>query len=142
MFVRESACKLLVETLLHYRDQGACRVHHFVVMPDHLHALITPAEDKTLERVMQYIKGGSAHRIGEDLRLTFPVWQRGFSDHRIRDAGDYEIHARYIATNPVRKRLAERPEDYSWSSASGRFQLDEPPQRLKPHLSSACLRHG
>ncbi len=111
-------------------------------MPDHFHALITPAEGMTLERVMQYVKGGSAHRIRQELGFTFPVWQRGFSDHRIRDAGDYEIHLRYIEQNPVKKRLVGAPEDYRWSSASGRFELDEPPQRLKPRPASAALRHG
>jgi putative transposase len=67
------------------------------------------------------------------------VWQKGFSDHRVRDANDYQLHAIYIRQNPVRKHLCERPEDYPYSSASGRFELDAVPQGLKPSFSNeAC----
>ncbi len=92
MFVREPICQMFVQALLQYRVGKAYQLRAFVPMPDHVHALLTPSPDVTLERVMQYIKGGSAYRIGKSLCLRFPVWQRGFSDHRIRNAEDYEIH--------------------------------------------------
>lgn len=60
------------------------------------------------------------------------VWQKGFSDHRIRDAGDYLEHVSYIRENPVRKRLCERAEDYPYSSVRAEFELDPVPQGLKP----------
>jgi len=132
LFIKEPACQIFVESLLHYRDQGAYALHAFVLMPEHFHALVTPAKDATLERAVQFIKGGSAHRIGKELEFRFPVWQRGFSDHRIRDAKDYEVHVRYIEQNPVKRRLVLAAEAYAWSSASGRLPLDEPPQGLKP----------
>jgi putative transposase len=74
-------------------------------MPDHFHVLLTPAKDKTLERCVQMIKGGSAHAIRIERSMTFPVWQRGFSDHRIRDDVDWASHVRYIELNPVKARL-------------------------------------
>ena len=112
-------------------------------MPDHIHALLTPSETTTLERAVQYIKGGSSRAIGATLKFRFPVWQPGFSDHRIRDRQDYEIHVDYIAQNPVKRGLATRAEDYPWSSASGRFRMDPPPQRLKPReVVDAALRRG
>ena len=132
LFNKESACRTFVETLLHYRDQGDYKVHAFVFMPDHFHALLTPGMATSLERAVQCIKGGSAHRLGEALQTRFPVWQRGFSDHRIRDAEDYRIHVGYIEQNPVKQRLALNPGEYLWSSASGRFRLDGAPQGLKP----------
>src|SRR5271170_5291531 len=67
-------CELFIESLLHYRDQGAYRLHGFVLMPDHFHALLTPGDTSSLEMVMQFIKGGSARKINESLRLQFPVW--------------------------------------------------------------------
>ena len=91
--------------MLGYRDQGHYLLHAFVWMPEHFHLLITPAEDVALERAVPFIKGGSAHRIREERQLTFPVWQRGFSDHRIRDYGDYETHVRYIEQNSVKRRI-------------------------------------
>lgn len=37
--------------------------------------------------------------------MKFPVWQRGFSDHRVRDVGDFVAHQRYIVESPVKKML-------------------------------------
>ncbi len=123
---------MFIETLLRYRDEGACLLHAFVLMPDHFHILLTPAKDKPLERVMQYIKGGSARCIREELNFRFPVWQRGFSDHRIRDLRDYQTHVRYIEQNPVKRGSVAEAKAYRWSSASGEYDLDETPQGLKP----------
>ena len=141
LFVTPEICSLFVNALLSYRDAKAYSLHAFVLMPDHFHVLLTTVGDNTLERAVQYIKGGSARIIGKERRLRFPVWQRGFSDHRIRDASDYAIHAEYIAQNPVRKKLAAAARDYSWSSESGAWVMDAPPQRLKPLDVSSVRRH-
>jgi putative transposase len=121
-----------VASLLHYRDSGAYQLHGFVLMPDHFHALVTPSAETTLEKAMQFIKGGSSKRIHDELMIRFSVWQRGFSDHRIRDAGDYDSHQRYIAFNPVKRRLVKAPLEYKWSSITGAFPLNQIPQGLKP----------
>jgi putative transposase len=132
LFITGQPCLLFVETLLRYRQEGAYSLHAFVLMPDHFHLLLTPARDKTLERAVQLIKGGSARMLGLARRLQFPVWQRGFSDHRVRDAVDYANHLRYVEQNPIRKRLVADPSEYRWSSARGQYEMDEPPQGLKP----------
>jgi putative transposase len=136
LFVSERACNVFLSALLHYRDEGKYGLHAFVLMRDHFHLLVTPSRETTLERAVQYIKGGSARRMGEELNFRFPVWQRGFSDHRIRGAADYEAHVRYISFNPVKKKMVTQPEDYEWSSACGKYQLDEWPQRLKPEAGT------
>ena len=134
-------CQIFVESLAQYRNLGHYALHAFVVMPEHFHVLITPAKEVTLERAVQFIKGGSAHRIREERNMMFPVWQRGFSDHRVRDYGDYEAHVRYIEQNPVKRGLVEFANDYKWSSASRSVEVDDVPQRLKP-LVRAAVRHG
>ena len=137
LFAQAPPCRIFLDALLHYRDDGAFQLHAFVLMPDHFHLLLTPSGATTLERAVQYIKGGSARRIGKELNFRFPVWQRGFSDHRIREASDYGIHLRYIEQNPVKCRLAGAAAEYPWSSASGQYLLDEPPQGLKPRNRAA-----
>jgi len=109
-------------------------------MPDHFHAIVTPNEI-TVERVMQLIKGGYSHAVGQTGRKALEIWQRGYTDHRVRDYSDYELHRIYIHRNPVRKRLGERPESYRWCSATLAFELDEVPQRLKPLSTMTDLRH-
>ncbi len=101
-------------------------------MPDHFHILLTPSATCSLERAVQLIKGGSSHAMGIEHHLQFPVWQRGFSDHRIRDEADLNNHLRYIHQNPVRKKLVVSPSDYRWSSATGLYMMDPFPQGLKP----------
>ena len=132
LFIKASACEIFVETLLHYRTEGAYLHHAFVLMPEHFHVLLTPAKNTPLERSIMYIKGGAARKIGEKFNSKFPVWQRGFSDHRVRDAEDYAAHVGYIEQNPVKRRLVGIASEYPWSSACGRFELDDPPQGLKP----------
>jgi putative transposase len=142
LFVTDPMCTLFVESLLRYRQNGIYALHAFVLMPDHFHVLLTPSQDTTLERAVQFIKGGSARALGRERRLQFPVWQRGFSDHRIRDAVDYGYHLRYIEQNPVRKNLATQPGEYRWSSASGIYETQLPPQGLKPEEKAKTARHG
>jgi putative transposase len=144
LFIHAESCQIFVDSLQHYCQEGAYSLHAFVLMPDHFHLLITPATDTTIERAVQYVKGGSARRLGLERNLHFPVWQRGFSDHRVRDYADYENHVRYIGENPVRKKLVVTAQDYLWSSASGNYALDEAPQGLKPQErgEQAVLRHG
>jgi putative transposase len=142
LFVNETTCDIFVRVLLDYRGRGEFALHGFVLMPDHFHVTLTPATDKTLERCVQMIKGGSAHAIREERMMRFPIWQRGFSDHRIRDAADFEHHVRYMEMNPVKARLVLESREHRWSSASGCVALDEVPRGLKPLAKPAMLRHG
>lgn len=103
---------LLLETLQHYRAEGQYKLHAFVVMPDHVHLLLTPHE-KTISQVMNLIKGGFSHRLESKL----PVWQRGFADHLVRNAEDFDTRRNYIHQNLVRAHLSTSPELYPHSSA-------------------------
>ena len=128
IFRRDATARLLIDALAHYRDAGKFLLHEFVIMPDHFHALLTPVEQISLERVMQFIKGGFSYR--HDKRGH--IWQASFTNHRIRDCEDYEHHRDYIWMNPVRARLASRPELYPYCSAAGVLRMDAVPQGLKP----------
>ena len=116
--------ELFLETLQKYRREGYFKLHAFVVMPDHIHLLLTP-QGITIERAMGLIKGGFSHRIGS----KFPVWQRGFTDHRIRDRNDFETRHNYIHQNPVRAGIVELCEEYPYSSA---YRIGIKPTTEKP----------
>jgi putative transposase len=104
--------ELFLVTLQHYRREGYYKLHAFVIMPDHIHLLLTP-QGITLERSIGFIKGGFSHR----LESRSPVWQRGFTDHRIRDREDFMIRREYIHQNPVDAHMVELAESYPFSSA-------------------------
>ena len=99
-------------------------------MPDHIHVLLTPVT--SLEKAMQFIKGGFSYRAKKELGSNMEVWQKGFQDHRIRDASDYSTHVTYIHNNPVKEKLCEHRDQYPYSSAYPGFELDPAPQGLKP----------
>jgi putative transposase len=128
----ERAANLFIEVLYHYRSERKYLLHSFVVMPDHFHVVITVGHETTIERAVQFIKGGFAFRAGKSFRFRPPVWQRGFSEVRIYDSAHLSRVQEYIARNPAKLGLAHRVRDYPYSSACCRFELDELPQGLKP----------
>ena len=118
-------CDLLLDVLRQNRAKERFQLHEFVIMPDHLHLLITPALDVSLERAVQFIKGNFSYRLGKEGKMK--VWQESFTNHRVRDAEDYEKHRSYIQLNPVRAGLVN-----PCSAARASFRLDEIPQGLRP----------
>jgi putative transposase len=129
LFRNERWARLLIDTLYHYRP-SAYLLHEFVIMPDHFHILLSPKT--SLEKAVQFIKGGFSYRAKKELGSNIEVWQKGFSDHRIRDAKDYLRHVDYVRRNPVRKHLCKRADEYPYSSAAVGIELDPVPQGLKP----------
>lgn len=128
----ERMANLFIELLYSYRKQQKYLLHEFVVMPNHFHLLITPTV--TLERAMQFIKGGFSFQVKKRFGMGTEVWQTSFYDRRVRDAEEYDRLKKYIHENPVRRGLMERPEDWPFGSANPRFEKDEVPQRLKPPI--------
>jgi putative transposase len=113
------------------RSKSRFLIHEFVIMPDHFHFIITPAADVSLEKAVQYIKGGFSFRAKKELAFQALVWQEGFTNHRIRDAMDYQQHREYIHHNPVKAGLVKLPSEYPYSSAFPGMDLDPAPPALK-----------
>ncbi|HEY0308446.1 MAG TPA: transposase [Acidobacteriaceae bacterium] len=122
IFQVDNNAKLLVETILHYRTHYL--LHAYVVMPDHFHLILTP-QDIAIERAMQYIKGGFSRRYNAARKLKMEVWQRGYTDHRIRDAKDYAARKHYVEQNPVVRGLVEIANQHEYSSANGIVAMDD-----------------
>jgi putative transposase len=129
--VRETA-EIVVSKIIEHRERGSYLLHEFVLMPDHLHLILTPMVSVSLERTIQLIKGGSSHEIHRVRGNKMPIWQSGFHESRVADWADFKKKADYIRFNPVAARLVGLPEDWTFGSASGKYQLDPIPQGLKP----------
>jgi REP element-mobilizing transposase RayT len=100
------AARQLVQTLIFEHQRGTADTLAYVVMPDHLHWLMTLGSIKRLAAVVQAVKAASARRLGR------PVWQAGYHDHALRGEDDLVALARYIVANPLRAGLAEKIGDY------------------------------
>jgi len=133
--------QLFCETLFGYRDAKKFQVHAFVVMPNHIHLIVTVPEGSTLERTMQFIKGGFSYQAGKLLGARYEIWQKSFLDRRVRDTNEFERYRDYIHQNPVRAGLVGSADDFRFSSLNPEFRMDELPQRLKPGSEEPALLH-
>ena len=101
-------------------------------MPEHFHALITPAPAVSLEKAMQFIKGGFSFRLKSKLE----VWMRSFNESQILSEEKFLNCVRYIEENPVRRGLAATAHAYSFGSAA-HGPLDPMPLHLHKEKTRA-----
>jgi putative transposase len=89
-------------------------VYGYVVMPEHVHLLISEPERGTLPQAIQSLKQGVARRLA--LREKDSFWQARYYDFNVWSERKFVEKLKYIHRNPVRRGLVEHPEDWSWSS--------------------------
>jgi REP element-mobilizing transposase RayT len=95
-------------------------LHPFVIMPNHVHLLMTLKIP--LRQIMNGVKGSTAFAANAILnRRGQPFWQDESFDHWVRSEKEFRSIFRYIERNPVSAELAARPEDREWSSAGKSF---------------------
>ena len=109
-----------------------------IILPDHLHAVLTlPEDDADFPTRWRLIKTRFAKSLPKQETLSAVraargergIWQRRFSEHLIRDDGDYARHVEYCYINPVKHGLVSRVQDWPHSSfhrdvRRGIFPLD------------------
>ena len=96
------------------RRSYGVRVFGYVVMPEHVHLLLSEPVRQTLAVGIKSLKQGVSRRlIGEE---AAHFWQRRYYDFNVRDYSQFMEKLRYIHRNPVTRGLCERPEQWEWSS--------------------------
>ena len=136
LFQRDEVAEIMVATFRKYRDAGEFELHEYVVMPNHIHLLLSLNDHQRLSRVIQLIKGGFSHSLREHGIVFRAVWEQRYYDRQVRDANEFAEFSQYIWQNPVRKGLVENVEDYPYSSATKQSDV----QGLKPlDLKGAVL---
>jgi len=138
LFVVESHVRSFLQILYRHRREGRYELHAFVLMPEHVHLLLTPAMDVTIERAVQLIKGAYSHELGGIIGRKREVWQRGFTDHRIRNELDFMHHRNYIHQNPAERRLVNDPAECRYCSAFPGFKLDPWPSAAEAEISTSA----
>lgn len=109
--------RLLVAQLRAEHEGGRVQSHAWVLMPDHLHWLLT-LEEGTLGALMQRVKSRSAIAINAALQRRDRFWQKGYHDHAARADEDLHNLARYVVANPLRAGLVSSLRDYPlWDAA-------------------------
>ncbi|MGB7068757.1 MAG: transposase [Pyrinomonadaceae bacterium] len=127
-FLRRHEIALIVKDTLLKFDEKRYRLHAWVIMPNHVHAMLRLLEGERLDRVMHSIKSFTASEANKVLRRNGTFWMREAFDRYIRDANHHGRVFRYIENNPVKARLCSAPEEWEFSSAWER--LEKEPQHL------------
>jgi REP element-mobilizing transposase RayT len=107
VLTRPAAANALLASADFYVAKGRWFVHLFLLMPDHLHALLSFPQEQVMSRIVSDWKHFQCKQLGV-------VWQEIFFDHRIRNGAEYLEKAAYIRHNPVVKGLCEAPEEWPW----------------------------
>ena len=81
-------------------------VDAYTIMPDHIHVLLSISNGRTqfaptVSRMVKQFKGAVTKAIG------FPIWQKSFMEHIIRDEDDYNTRLKYICDNPLKLKLSK-----------------------------------
>jgi putative transposase len=112
-------CDAVLAALEAARQRFDMRVYAFVLMPEHVHLMVSEPERGTLAEAMHFLKLSSSKRVRArrlELGESGPFWQKRYYDRNLRSYADFVEKLRYIHRNPVKRGLVQRPEDWEWSS--------------------------
>ncbi len=128
LLAESEPAELILSSFDYLRKVGEIRLLAFCIMPDHYHVLMFLVGDLSLSDVMRSVGKYTARRLNRMFNRRGQFWQDGFYDHRCRDNDDILDRLTYIENNPVRAGLADKPEQWPFSSArpeqGGRLDRD------------------
>ncbi len=109
------ARRVFEHTLERVRRWYGFYVTGYVVMPEHVHLLVSEPERSSLAVAMQMLKQIVAQKL-RSRAAGFPFWQTRYYDFNVWTAKKRIEKLRYMHRNPVKRGLVEKPEDWAWSS--------------------------
>jgi REP element-mobilizing transposase RayT len=122
-YLRDPQVGALVEGALLHFDHERYSLHGWVVMPNHVHVLLTPREDQSLSGIVKSWKSYTAKAANRILGRTGTFWQEDYFDRYTRNARHFGAVVEYIEYNPVGAGLCERRADWPYSSAGRRAEV-------------------
>jgi REP element-mobilizing transposase RayT len=110
---------LVAAALKHFHGQRY-ELRAWVVMPNHVHAVVWPMPGHTLSDILHSWKSFTSTKANQIVNRSGEFWQPESFDHWIRDDEEHARLVAYVENNPVKARFCQAPADWKWSSASGR----------------------
>jgi len=115
--LRDSAIASMVQDSLLFFDGERYKLSAWVVMPNHVHSLLTPSAGQQMSRILHSLKSYTASEANKILNSGGRFWQPESFDRYIRDSAHFVSVVKYIENNPVKARLCAQPQDWPYSSA-------------------------
>src|ERR1700757_4384406 len=125
LFTTDASCRVFESALERVRRSYRLYVYGYVVMPEHVHLLLSEPQRDTLADALKSLKQGVSRRLIGSLPLKSKTglsgapehfWQKRYYDFNVRNYAQFVEKLRYIHRNPVKQGLCDRPEDWYWSS--------------------------
>jgi putative transposase len=115
-------------TLAECRESLAMRIYAYCLMDNHVHLIIDPGESgANLSKAMKRLAGRHSRRMNAMHGWRGSLWESRFKCSPIQTDRYLLTCGRYIDLNPVRARMVDRPQDYSWSSYRSRAGIETCP---------------
>jgi len=109
-------CDLFLETLEQMRVQFQLSVYAFVVMPEHVHLLLSEPGVDSLAEALHWLKLTYSKRVRSRVACEGAFWQKRYFDLNVRNHRQFMEKVRYIHRNPVKRGLCASPDQWPWSS--------------------------
>jgi putative transposase len=113
LFQTDESKVVFEKALERIRRMFELRIYAYVIMPEHVHLLVSEPEQGLLSEALKSLKQGVSRRLLGDAEH---FWQKRYYDFNVRNARQFSEKLRYIHRNPVKRGLCKRPEDWKWSS--------------------------
>ncbi|MBV8666645.1 MAG: transposase [Burkholderiaceae bacterium] len=131
-FYQDRDRRLYLEWLADCAEAADCAIHAYVLMSNHVHLLLTPAEAGSASALMKALGQRYVQYINRTYERSGSLWEGRFRSCLIQDAAYLLTCHRYIELNPVRARMVAHPAEYCWSSYRDNAQ-GRPGRLLRPH---------
>ncbi len=131
-WLRRPEIAALVRDALRYFEGDLYRLHGWVVMPNHVHVLVTPLGDHSLSGIVHSWKSDTANQANKVLERSGEFWYEDYFDRFMRDEDHFATTLDYIRWNPVKAGLCTEPEDWEWTSYN---TWNSPRERGHPALN-------
>ncbi|MGV3616445.1 MAG: transposase [Fimbriimonas sp.] len=132
-FLSQPPVARIVQESLFHDHESRYELHAWVVMPNHVHVLLTPCEGISLEEILRVGKSVTATAINKHFGMKGRLWEPDYFDRLIRNPDHFERVRHYIEWNPVKAKLCQDPTLHPWSSANAnalkRLETLKPPKR-------------
>ncbi len=112
VFADFACARSVVNEMRRFHDTALVSSLAWVVMPDHIHWLVSLGHTHSLAIMVKMLKGRTALAVNRGASRHGPIWQQGYFEHAVRRDDNLAGIARYIVANPVRKGIVRRVGDY------------------------------
>lgn len=141
IFYRDEDYRFYLEKLQQACDKHQCEVHAYVLMPNHVHLLLTPYMEQGMSKMIQMLGRYYVQYFNHENQRTGSLWEGRYKATLI-DSEHYLLTCyRYIELNPVRAGTVDHPSAYPWSSY-GYNGLGQTDPILTPHREYLQLGTG